>query len=181
AKSQTLPIPNSAPSSSSSANKAGSWAQTLFAGTNSGNSNVPSTSSHIMLDYDTQENTFTESSSIAAYNQQATNAPKSRSATNQQSTSWNTSNNVSNTLLQDTQRPQQQTQNDAIQLQQSHHITSGHSLTSALTWPSNVQQQQPILSQQSLSGLLWANQNSSSSNKPIMTNNNKSSYVSTIL
>ncbi|CAF4193107.1 unnamed protein product, partial [Rotaria magnacalcarata] len=71
--------------------------------------------------------------------------------------------------------------NDAIQLQQSHHITSGHSLTSALTWPSNVQQQQPILSQQSLSGLLWANQNSSSSNKPIMTNNNKSSYVSTIL
>ncbi|CAF1917971.1 unnamed protein product [Rotaria magnacalcarata] len=182
AKSQTLPIPNSAPSSSSSANKAGSWAQTLFAGTNSGNSNVPSTSSHIMLDYDTQENTFTESSSIAAYNQQATNAvlsllnihPKSRSATNQQSTSWNTSNNVSNTLLQDTQRPQQQTQNDAIQLQQSHHITSGHSLTSALTWPSNVQQQQPILSQQSLSGLLWANQNSSSSNKPIMTNNNKS-------
>ncbi|CAF4255406.1 unnamed protein product [Rotaria socialis] len=186
AKSQTLPIPNFAPSSSSSANKTSSWAQTLFAVTNSGNSNVPSTSSHIMSDYDTNENTFTESSSsIAAYNQQATNAvlsllnihPKSRSATSQQSTSWNTPNKVSNTLLQDTQRSQQETQNDAIQLQQSHHITSGHSLTSAPTWPSNVQQQQqqPISSQQSPSGLFWANQNSSSSNKPIMTNNNKSS------
>lgn len=52
----------------------GSWAQTLFAGSNSGNSNVPSTSSHILSDYDTNENKLIESSSIASYNQQATNA-----------------------------------------------------------------------------------------------------------
>ncbi|CAF4504864.1 unnamed protein product [Rotaria sp. Silwood1] len=187
ANSQTLPLQNSA-SSSSSTNKSGSWAQTLFASSNSGNSNVSSTSSHILSDHDTNENILTESSSIASYNQQATNAvlsllnihPKSRSATNQQSTSWNGPNNVSNTSIQDIQRQQQQqqqqTQNEAIQQQQqqqSHHITSGQSSTTTPVWTGNVQHSIP--SQQSPSAFLWANQNSSSLNKPMTTNTNKSS------
>ncbi|CAF3691301.1 unnamed protein product [Rotaria sordida] len=170
-KSQTLPIQNSA--SLSSTNKSGSWAQTLFAGSNSGNSNVPSTSSHILSDHNTNENTLTDASSIASYNQQATNAvlsllnihPKSRSATNQQSISWNGPSNVSNTSLQDIQRQQQQTQNEPIQ-QQSHHITS---TTTPPVWTGSIP------SQQSSSAFLWANQNSSSSNKPITTNTNKPS------
>lgn len=55
-------------------NKTGSWAQTLFAGSNSGNSNVSSISNPMMSDHNTNENTLTDSASIAAYNQQATNA-----------------------------------------------------------------------------------------------------------
>ncbi|CAF3678308.1 unnamed protein product [Adineta steineri] len=181
-KSEILPIPNSSPSlSSPSTNKPSSWARTLFAGSNNGNSNIPSTSSHILSDHNTNENTGIESSSasITSYNQQATNAvlsllnihPKSRSVTNQQSTPWNGTNNISNTSLQDLQR--QQAQNEMRQQQQQpHHILSDHSSTSTPVWGSNFQQP-PTASQQSpssSSALLWNNQQSTlsskSSNKP---------------
>ncbi|CAF1621656.1 unnamed protein product [Adineta ricciae] len=168
AKPQILPIPNSS-SSPSSTTKPNSWARTLFAGSNNGNSNVPSTSSHITSDHDINENPLAElsSSSVASYNQQATNAPKSRSVTNQQpSTPWNGTNSISNPSLQDIQR--QQAQNDLRQ-QQSHHITSGHSSTSTPVWGGNFQHGNA--SQQS-SALSWDNQHSSaSSNK----SSNKSS------
>ncbi|CAF3653802.1 unnamed protein product [Adineta steineri] len=182
-KSEILPIPNSSPSlSSPSTNKPSSWARTLFAGSNNGNSNIPSTSSHILSDHNTNENTGIESSSasITSYNQQATNAvlsllnihPKSRSVTNQQSTPWNGTNNISNTSLQDLQRQQAQNEMRQQQQQQPHHILSDHSSTSTPVWGSNFQQP-PTASQQSpssSSALLWNNQQSTlsskSSNKP---------------
>ncbi|CAF1621341.1 unnamed protein product [Adineta ricciae] len=169
-KSQILPIPNSS-SSPPSTTKPNSWARTLFAGSNNGNSNVPSTSSHITSDHDINENPLAESSSssssVALYNQQATNAPKSRSVTNQQpSTPWNGTNSISNPSLQDIQR--QQAQNDLRQ-QQSHHITSGHSSTSTPVWGGNFQHGNA--SQQS-SALSWDNQHSSA---PSNKSSNKSS------
>ncbi len=60
------------PSPSSSTNKPGSWARTLFAGGN-GNNNTLSTSGHMSFDHDTNENPLPESP-ITSYNQQATNA-----------------------------------------------------------------------------------------------------------
>jgi hypothetical protein len=65
-----LNIPNASSSSTSSGNKPGSWARTLFAGNSSGN---PSASGQMLSDYDTNENPLPESP-ITSYNQQATNA-----------------------------------------------------------------------------------------------------------
>ncbi|CAF4365326.1 unnamed protein product, partial [Adineta steineri] len=104
AKSEALNIPN--PPSSANNNKPGSWARTLFAGS-TGNINTLSGSNHMSFDQDTNENSLPESP-ITSYNQQATNAPKSRSTNSQPSTPWSSSTNLpNNTSLQDIQQQQQ--------------------------------------------------------------------------
>jgi hypothetical protein len=176
AKSEALNIPNSSSSSTSSA-KPNSWARTLFAGNASGTNN----------DQDPNENSLPESPSpIASYNQHATNAvlsllnihPKSRSATNQQSTPWNATNNTPNTSLHDIQRqqsqhePKQPPPPPQQQPQQTHASSSGHSTAA---WGGIFQH--PTPSPQSSSSIFWGGDNprTSSATKPPATSGHKPS------
>jgi len=124
--------------SSSSNQKSGSWARTLFAG---GSSSGPS--AHPSLEHETNESLQPESP-ITSFNQQATNAvlsllnihPKSRSTEKHpQSAPWNTSTTTTtvNTSLQDIQRQQQQQLQNEVKQQQHQQQQQSHSHSNSST------------------------------------------------
>ncbi|CAM4806474.1 unnamed protein product [Rotaria magnacalcarata] len=178
AKTDNVNIP-----SSSSSNKPGSWARTLFAGSTH-NHNNNNRNNYFSSDQEITEPTSPDSP-ITSFNQQATNAvlsilnihPKSRSAASQQSVPWNaTSAAPSNTSLQDIQRqqqsqiePKQPVQQPQPQPQQpTQSSSSGHSTPA---WGGAFQQSTPPSS----SSIFWGDtqQSSSPPAKSAATSNTK--------
>ncbi|CAM4908108.1 unnamed protein product [Rotaria socialis] len=182
AKSDNVNIP-----SSSSSNKPGSWARTLFAGsTHNNNNNNNNRNNYLSSDQEITEPTSPDSPTTS-FNQQATNAvlsilnihPKSRSAASQQSAPWNaTSATPSNTSLQDIQRQQQsqiepkqtvqQPQPQPQPQQPTQLSSSGHSTPA---WGGVFQQPTPPSS----SSIFWGDTQPSPSPpaKPAATSNTK--------
>ncbi|CAF4299806.1 unnamed protein product, partial [Rotaria socialis] len=172
---------------SSSSNKPGSWARTLFAGsTHNNNNNNNNRNNYLSSDQEITEPTSPDSPTTS-FNQQATNAvlsilnihPKSRSAASQQSAPWNaTSATPSNTSLQDIQRQQQsqiepkqtvqQPQPQPQPQQPTQLSSSGHSTPA---WGGVFQQPTPPSS----SSIFWGDTQPSPSPpaKPAATSNTK--------